>query len=220
MEPTRDEVLISRVLDARSGSGDWRELELMAEQDPTLWRDLGASLRAEIAVRNAGEEVLDGTRRIDLPFAANDTVRSTPSRIWRHGVTGSGWLAAIVLLCVWLSTGVGAGKDAAAPLPGGDTLTTNKLATNTLNTTTTFDDALTSYRTVGFEEGRLVDELPMMVVDTQVLESGNDQMEVLYLRRFLERATVNGVYEVGRRDDGTAVPVPVHFTKRTNHGSL
>lgn len=246
MNASRDELLISRVLDADAAASDWSELERMAEQDPTVWRDLGDSFRAEIAVRNAGEELLGSIRAVELPaahasgygnaqvsHAATRPQQATRSSHRGRIIGGAGWLAALVLLCAWLHAS-GATQtpkfedDSLAPRRlGGELAVAGDAANGPANSAApavavgviTFDDALSHYRTSGREEGRLVNELPMMVVDTQP-QAGSDQLEVLYLRRFLERTTVDQVYELGTRDDGTAVAVPVQYTKLTDRGSL
>ena len=209
--------MISRVLDADAGAAEWAELELMAENDPTLWRDLGDSFRAEVAIRNASEGLLSGAEQVQLP-ATN--VEPAPRTLWsRTTFAGAGWLAALILLCVWLQTPSSDVSTSPTGTQLGDGVATSRLQATPIEYSTAAD-ALANYRTLGMEEGRLINELPMMLVDTKPINSENDQIEVFYLRRFLERTTIDQMYELGTRDDGAPVAVTVNYRKPKDYGTL
>ncbi len=71
----------------------------------------------------------------------------------------------------------------------------------------TANQALEQYMRAGTDEGRIVQELPLLTVDIRPTPDG-DESEVIYLRRFMERARVEGVYTMGLDELGRAVVVP------------
>jgi hypothetical protein len=54
----------------------------------------------------------------------------------------------------------------------------------------------------------------MVMVDTQT-DPETGRTEVLYLRRILERAEINGMYTAAQEEDGTLTPVPVPIPVRS-----
>ncbi len=71
----------------------------------------------------------------------------------------------------------------------------------------TANQALEQYMRAGTDEGRIVQELPLLTVDIRPTPDG-DESEVIYLRRFMERARVEGVYTMGLDERGRTVVVP------------
>ena len=64
-----------------------------------------------------------------------------------------------------------------------------------------------TFTTPRSSECRIVRELPLLTVDIRPTADG-DESEVIYLRRFMERARVEGVYKMGIDEQGRSVVVP------------
>lgn len=82
----------------------------------------------------------------------------------------------------------------------------------------TADEALEQYRTAGLREGRLVAELPRLVMATQVDED-TESVEVYAVRRFVERTEVDQLYRLAQDDAGSLHTIPVS-TAVLQEGSL
>ena len=59
----------------------------------------------------------------------------------------------------------------------------------------------------GIEEGRIIEELPLLTLDLRPAEDG-EGMDVFYVRRVIEKAHVKGMYKMGMDDQGRAVVLP------------
>ena len=77
---------------------------------------------------------------------------------------------------------------------------------------TSFEVAYKQLLEAGKAEGRIVSELPRQLVRTRVAPDGQ-QVEVLYVRRLLERARLDHLYERGSNDLGEPVSVPVNSSR-------
>ncbi|MFG0285483.1 MAG: hypothetical protein ACF8R7_13785 [Phycisphaerales bacterium JB039] len=138
-----------------------------------------AEARAELDAR------LSGAGDVALPRRPVPSIR--PLR-WT-GATG--WLAAAVVALLWLGFGLSASRPAPAPLSGA-ALTTA--------------EALDRYIAAGVLEGRIIAELPTVMVQSRPLDDG---AEILYVRRVLERAVVSEIIEQDVDDAGRIVERPV-----------
>ncbi|MCA8962275.1 MAG: hypothetical protein KDC38_17240 [Planctomycetes bacterium] len=205
----RDEILLSRVVDGEASPADWAELELFARRDADLWQRLAAALKAEAQLRSALEARLTVADRVELDLPA------MPERRARRAGASSivGWAAAALFAALWIGSLVGVERDPATEgLPSG-------VAENTYAPPADADAALDQYLDLARREGRWVGELPQLVVDTRT-SPDEPAMEVLYLRRFLERKTVDDFYQVDRNEQGAHVVTPVSFQNLPRTGSL
>lgn len=204
--PDRD-VLVSRLAEGRATAADWHALARATATDPHIFADV-ADTRAQIDALSsqvhAAVAVADQVRLTHqpgrdtagpaLPFAdhaANPRLNLPPS--WKLG-----WAVAAVLgLAVVLqATGVGNTRSRLNPA-GGESALAGLSA----------EQLLGKYVDAGKREGSVIAELPQR----HVLESrpGPDgTVEVLYLRQFIERATVSDVYRMGTDESGRPILVP------------
>jgi hypothetical protein len=103
----------------------------------------------------------------------------------------SGWIAAAILGAILISRTLAVTPPAPAPAPP---VTADAL-----------DDprsALARYVLACRAAGRTVEELPLVTLETRPGPAGRTQ--VMYVRRLLERATVDETYRVGRDEHGRA----------------
>ena len=177
MTLTREDILISRIVDGSAEPADWAELESIAETEPEALRRLAEAQRREGDLRAAMVDALNEADEIDLPLGHTATVFTFRTRLQ----TWTGWAAAAALALAWLTAGgvlrtnAGSESQVAGWTPG------------------TADEAYEQYQMVGLAEGRVLGELPKVMIQVERLENG--QAEVTYLRRVLERRLVTDVLE-------------------------
>lgn len=194
MTLTREDILISRIVDGAADPADWAELEHLAETDPGTLRRLAEAQRRDSALRGALEWSLDAADEIELPDAHAHAVFSFRTRL----MSWSGWAAAAVVGLAWLTaTGVVNRGHSTGPIAG------VPVAGST-------DAALEQYQMLGYAEGRVLGELPLVLIQSSRLDDG--RAEVTYLRRVLERRTVTDIYEPGIDAEGQPTLVPVRLT--------
>jgi hypothetical protein len=112
MEVTREEVLFERVLAQSDDREDWRELEALSVRDGAVWRRLAATLQDGALLRGAFERELAAAARVDLP-------RGAQARGPRPAFGWLGWIAATLVLCLWLGDRLGSAAGQATGLAGG-----------------------------------------------------------------------------------------------------
>lgn len=207
MSESRRDHLIDRLVAGEAGDVGFREFEILARQDSSAWEHLARALRDELQLRAALAGDIDSAAieaEVNTVAARIDSVPAyqphAPSlRMW------TGWAAAACLALVWIAATL-------LPTASTDPRPTNP-ASNQANSggvvpvSLTADDALNRYLETGREEGRLLAELPAIMVESRSTDDGG--LEVYYVRQFLEREHVQEVYEVGTDEDGNAIPVPV-----------
>ncbi|TVQ63103.1 MAG: hypothetical protein EA379_04390 [Phycisphaerales bacterium] len=205
MEPTREDILIGRVTDAEAAPDDWRELEALAAADPGVWTRLAAAQRAHALLERGVEDVLTVAELIDAPdaSAARSGAAVDVAHRWR---AYAGWAAAAMIGVAWAGvSGVlpGASSPSGVPgAPGGQGVITAgppRLAP---------DELMERYLDTGRAQGRVLAELPMVMVESRPLESG-EGAEVIYLRQVLERVIVRDMFEVGADELGRPTVAPV-----------
>ena len=81
------------------------------------------------------------------------------------------------------------------------------------------EDALAQYLRAGLKEGRIVRELPFITLDVRPHSDGRGA-EVIYLRRLLERATIDEVFTIGKDEHGRMVAVPSSKPPRASGKTL
>ncbi|MFQ5654126.1 MAG: hypothetical protein ACE5GW_05275 [Planctomycetota bacterium] len=199
MQATQEELLLSRVVDGRAGRADWAELELVGRADPAVWRRLGQALRCEATLRGSLDDALGAAESVELP-GRRAAVAPRSSR----GLIGAlGWIAALLCLSLWGWSLHRAPAASRAPVP---------LQPREPVTALSADAALENYLTIGREEGRILGELPAVIVETRPAGDG-DALQVFYLRRLIERATVDEIYELGADEAGIPTRIPVPLTR-------
>jgi hypothetical protein len=187
----REDLLIHRAIDGSAGVGDWAELELLARRDPEVWRRLALAMRGELVLRRAGAAIEE--RLPALPLGA-----VPPSGHRAALLVGSlGWAAALLIGLLW----AGAFELGLAPAP---------VEPRSASAPADSDAAWASYLEQGIAEGRVLRELAPLMIEARPSADGAS-LDVLYLRRAVERATVDEVHEVCEDDAGrlTSYPVPV-----------
>ncbi len=186
-----DEALLTeRVLSGSADPADWDGLESLSESDQELWRRLSMSLRDQNELGLAVHDTAQRAETVEIgAIIAATTHRSRPRRVG----TWLGWAAAACLAFLWLTGQLPTGPQ---PVPA---------------QAASMDEALELYRTAGTREGRLVSELPLLMIERQPV-SGGEGSEVIYVRRLIERRQVRGVYESVPDEWGGAVVVPAQQT--------
>ncbi len=189
--------LIHRVLSGSAEPAAWEELELKAQQDPQLWHRLALSLKDQNELNlGVANTVLraEALELDDLRAAAaqHSSTSPAPIRRFRPG-PWIGWAVAACIALFWLTGIPGAPSTTAPPAEAA-----------------TMQQALDLYRQAGTREGRLVEELPLLVVDRKPAPQGKGT-EVVYLRRILERRRVKSLYEAAPDEWGNPVVVPAKY---------
>jgi len=189
-EIDREDLLIHRSIDGSAGVGDWAELELLARRDPEVWRRLALAMRGELVLRRAGAAIEERLSALPLGAAAGAPRRAAL-------LVGSlGWAAALLVGFLW----AGSPFLGISPEPEEPESTASAGA----------DAAWANYLAQGLAEGRVVRELAPWMLEARPSADGAS-LEVLFVRRTIERATVDEVHEVCEDDAGrfTSHPVPV-----------
>lgn len=200
MTPDGRDILITRIIDAEASGEDWRDFRVVAERDPSIWRDLAEAQKQHEGLCEAlrcASAVADG---VDLPEFAVDPrpLQRRFDAVARWG----GWAAAAALVLVW-STGAprgttpGTGMQTGSLGRGGPSLAE-----------ATPDQAMERYIAAGQNDGRVVGEMPeRLVIETRPRDDGT--VEVVYLRQIIERRVTGEVYRETHDDAGRVVPVAV-----------
>lgn len=194
-EPTREDVLIGRVVDSEASTSDWDSLERIAGTDASVWERLGRAQRTHARLEREVEDAIAIAELIDLPSEGSIAAIGFHSRIRQWG----GWAAAAVIGVAWLSiSGItgsfGPGSNIANVLP------VRELSP---------DELLSQYMNKGQASGRVMGEMEPMLVDARDL--GLNRKEVIFVRPIIERTMVTDVSVIGvqRDEHGTPRYVPM-----------
>lgn len=193
MTVSRQDILITRAVDAAATPEDWREIEALALADPSLWKRLAHEVRTHSLLTGA----------LDAATATADAVELDPQRTHAAGAfrlrlrAWSGWAAAAVIALAWIG---GAAILNSPAFPGSFAGVSAMPASA--------EEALDQYRALGVQEGRYLYELPMVMVDSQ-RDPDSERIEILYMRRILERAEISAMYTAAPDEEGKPVPVAV-----------
>ena len=190
MSIDRHEQLVDRILNRDLQARDLDELAQLSQNDPQALSQIAATLRAAATIETGIEAAESIANSIELPDS--NVLRKTPSI---PIVRWSGWATASMLAAAWLFVAI-----LKPALPSSD----EPVRSNILLTAS---EALEQYMRAGKEEGRIVEELPLITVELRPAEDG-DGMDVFYVRRLIERAHVKGMYKMGMDDQGRAVVLP------------
>jgi len=243
-QPHQDlDLLISRVVDQDATAAQWSAFESAAAANSVAWRELAMAQRDALALSQAAHAAAaraatfslpseaDALRPIRLEEARRELERSEASArqsAGRHSDRHSGgrfmsstrgylgWAAAAVLAIGFYSGRLnpsvnkpGVGAQTAGLIPGLGRGATEPSAT---------EDHLARYLDQGYEEGRVVGELPEKVLiraTPAAMQDGSIGYDVYYVRQILERAQVSDLYKFGATQDemgrATVQPVPVRI---------
>jgi len=201
-EPTREDVLIGRVVDGEASASDWEALERLAQTEPGLWERLGRAQRVHARLEREVEDAIAIAELTELP-RAHIAGYSLASRIRQY----SGWAVAAVLGVAFLGTmGVinnrspGVGNNASIG-----------------PASWTADQALQRYLDKGKEQGVVVEELPAKLFDARVLDDGHTK-EVIFVRQIIERRNLSDLsvlrIEIDENGRERVFPQPVREVVR------
>jgi hypothetical protein len=201
--PDGRDLLISRIIDANAGAGDWRAFRRLAETDASVWRDLADAQRQHERLCEGVGVMTRAADAIELPEPVSDG-RVLQRRLDSVGRWG-GWAAAAALVLVW-STGV---RTGGAPTGNGpDGLQGASLVGGTALRDATPEQAMERYIDAGRSAGVVVGEVPeRLIVQTTPREDGS--VEVVFLRQIIERRVADQIYREVRDDAGRLVPVAI-----------
>ncbi len=186
MTVEREDILIGRVVDGEAAPNDWIELEQLAARDAGVWRRLAVAQREQASLCAGFEEAIEVADRVEIPHHAVHAAHSFNMR-WR---AWSGWAAAAAVALVWATTQGLLPNNGAA---GGQQA---NIAGNLSP-----DEAFNEYLTTGMEEGRVLGELPSIMVDSSPAEDG-DGIDVTIMRRIIEVKRVKGAFSIGVDENG------------------
>ena len=193
MSVDQHEQMIERILNRQIEARDLDELAQLSQSQPEALVRIAAALRAAAQVESGVEAAQALAQTIELP-ATGDRESNRPSLMVRGVGSWSGWATAAMVAAAWILAAMfNSSSPVATPSSGSDVLLTA-------------NQALQQYMRAGTDEGRIVQELPLLTVDIRPTPDG-EESEVIYLRRFMERALVEGVYKMGIDEQGRAVVV-------------
>jgi hypothetical protein len=197
------DALITRLLDGRAASADWRALRAQTTSDPQMWIELIDISELGEGLGQAVKAAQDQAARVELPTPATAITHEpgrthTPNHARTRRADRLGWLVAVLL-------GVGLVTLAVKPRLGTDALSGQ--ARPAAAGFATADEAMNTYLELGKAQGRVVGEVPQRIIlESRALPTGG--REVLYIRQLIERAIVDDLYKVGTDDQGRPVVVP------------
>ncbi len=187
------EQMIDRMLNRHIEARDLDELAQLSQTQPEALVRIAAALRAAAQVELGVEAAQALAETIELP-AAGDRKSNRPSLVSRGVGSWSGWATAAMVAAAWILAAMLNSPPPPPEMtpPGGPVVLL------------TANQALQQYMRAGTDEGRILQELPLLTVEIKPTADG-EESEVIYLRRFIERARVEGVYKTGIDEQGQAV---------------
>ena len=206
-EDPRDELLIHRALDGVASPDEWDDLERSVATDPVVGTRLARTLRAESELRLHATTALSVADSIELPTsppAHSSGRRPTRTRV----LAMAGWAAAILLAVLWGGSSLRA--------PDSPAIENDASTPPELDAESAFD----RYLVAGAREGRVLRELPRQVMETRPVAEQPGGLEVVYVRRLLERTIVDQFYELGEDDLGRPASIPVSTARLTDYGTF
>ncbi len=200
-DPTPDPLdkAIADIIADESNDHHLNEFSRLADQHPDAWRSLAMAFHDELHMRRGLSEALDTSRQaadMEIARAVQQEASSvaTARSPHRFGLW-AGWSVAAALLLLLL---IG--------LPQRNFHEPSSNTTTSLATYTA-EEALDQYMRSGTREGRIITELPTVMVEARPAADG--RLEVLYLRQILEREHVSEVFNVSPDELGQPHPVKI-----------
>ena len=187
MTEVSEDTLLSRVADRIAGPEDWEMLENAGSTDPDLWMRLAQVLRNDSLLETAVAGHARIAESVDPPPAI------TPgSRPVRRGYLAAAAALVIAASAFWI-------LDVPSFFAG------NQSREHSLHEQSpargTALAHLENYLKEGLAEGRVLEELPQVLLDHGPDPAGGG-LEVFYIRRFLERKVVDGAWLLGQDEYG------------------
>lgn len=198
MTMTRQDVITHRVVDGAASADELRELAELATMDDSVWGRVAEALRIDRTVSEGVDAAAMIAATIEAPHA-----RAGITRASRHAGAlrlrqWSGWAAAAVIAIAFVIVQI-VNSPLTEPVP------TTMIAT--APTQPALDDVIHAYVQAGLEQGRVLRELPPVTVEINPTPDGL-ATEVTYVRRLLERTTIDQVYRIGHDEHGRPMAVP------------
>ena len=196
MTTNRQAILINRVLEREVSRDELAELASLAATDPAVWGELAAALGAQCIVQRGVDAARQIAASVELPLGScSPAVAAAASR--RRLRSWSGWLtAAVIALAFVVVQLVNLRGQQPQPFAGGPDQQDEMRA----------EDPFDQYLLAATKAGRVVRPLPPVTVDVRPDSEGRGT-EVIYLRRVLERTTVDEVFTLGQDEHGRAIAV-------------
>ncbi len=201
----RDDILINRVVDGEATPADWAELDVASQRDPGIWARLAESQRSHASLQRAVEDALTVAELVDLPHPSERLERAWDARVRVWG----GWMVAALVAIAW--AGNFAQIRAMRGAQGEAEVTNN--ASLACPGAMTSEQLLHAYMQSGLADGRVVGEMPMVMLESVPTADGKAQ--ITFVRPLIERAVVDQFYEVGQTDAGRFVPVKANLSEFT-----
>lgn len=188
-----EDLCIARIVDRTASQEDWVAFEEMARLDPSAWERLHGALQDDLALRREVQPAFDLADAVELPpLPASPPVTSF--------LAPAGWLAALVLALLWVGTsGIFSPHRQDRRGPQGDEV---QLVGEPLPVVTEQKDPSV-----------VLEELPPDVWMWQPREDGS--VELVWLRRTVERTVVDTVYRMAEDELGNSLPTLVDVKKLT-----
>ncbi len=185
---SNEDILISRIIDGHARADDLRQLSSLALADSSLWDRLAEADADREALCLAVESEIAVADGVAAPLHETEATNG-PYRFvgWSGWI---GWAAAAAVIFAWTISSSGP-VNSGAPMSG----------SGVRNVSMTADDALAKYIEASKAEDRFVKELPKVMVESHLAADGRST-EVTYLRQFVEKATVNDLYELSTDEHG------------------
>lgn len=189
---TREDILISRIIDGNAGADDLREVATLAAGDASVWDRLAAADADRSALALAMDREIAVANIIEAPMHECPSEPGESGGRYRFiGASGwMGWAAAAAIILAWTISSSGP-----RPVP------TVGPGTEVRNVSLSADDALAKYIEASKAEDRFIREMPKVMVESHLAADGRST-EVTYLRQFVEKATVNDLYELSTDEHG------------------
>lgn len=214
-EVTREDVLVGRVVDGEASPDDWRELERLASRDSGIWERLANAQRAHERLERAVEDAIAVAELVDLPGARSKRTA------WTVRVRTFGGWAVAACLALALSASmltppstqptqetqpITSNANQSAQTPEQYYTLPNERAGVTQLTSNGYYDR---YIERGLQEGRVLREVPSVIMGSQTAPDGSVQL--VYMRRVIETAPASAmvVPELHVDETGRPLAVPV-----------
>ncbi len=243
-EPVDRDLLISRVVDDAASAQDWQQLRALAEYDPSVWRELFEAQHAQAELAQAVQQAIAIADGIDAP--TQDLGGPNFRFRFRQAATWAGWAVAASVAVIWVAPHIGTpqatpvsgnqatlvpefiqGGPSSEELTGFEAYRTpsgsrlGELASPRSMTTEPFRQASTNQQNNALATNtEHLAEMP----DRELLEIRplpNGQLEVIYVRRLIEKAVVDegDLYQVKPDDAGIDRAVP-YRQRRPSSGPI
>jgi hypothetical protein len=199
MDNTVDrDVLVSRVVDGGASGEDWVALRKLAEREPGIWGELEEVQSMQAAMCAAVDVELTRCASVELPTPGHEVFhqRVRTARSW------GGWLIAAAVMLAWsLNLPMQNTRNMASTSSIGPDLGSSYIRVDEPV------DALRAYVNRGREAGTVVGLIPdVQVIETRTSPDGTG-LEVLLVRRIIERQRVDQVYRWTQDEAGNLIPI-------------